>query len=198
MLSSWHGVIIVVMGNCGVGFVLVVLDKYDWLIGLMEGVEDILELVLVVGICWGWESFLEYLDVVEVELKVIDVVVQVFYGVVRVYVLWDCGGHVDLNWEDIDAMVVIVCEGLEVGVLGFSCAHTLILKSIEGEYIFGALVDIDELIRVVELLWEFDCGVYQVFFVGVAGEDPEGWECDLVWLCEVVLCMGCFLVFMFL
>ena len=39
--SSWHGVTTVVMGNCGVGFAPAASDRHDWLIALMEGVEDI-------------------------------------------------------------------------------------------------------------------------------------------------------------
>jgi len=39
--SSWHGVTTVVMGNCGVGFAPAAPDRHDWLIALMEGVEDI-------------------------------------------------------------------------------------------------------------------------------------------------------------
>src|SRR5687767_6482800 len=39
--SSWHGVTTVVMGNCGVGFAPARPDRHQWLIGLMEGVEDI-------------------------------------------------------------------------------------------------------------------------------------------------------------
>lgn len=39
----------------------------------MEGVEDILGMVLVEGINWKWESFFEYMDVVEVFFFVIDV-----------------------------------------------------------------------------------------------------------------------------
>ena len=39
--SSWHGVTTVVMGNCGVGFAPAAPDRHEWLIALMEGVEDI-------------------------------------------------------------------------------------------------------------------------------------------------------------
>ena len=54
--SCWHGVTTVVMGNCGVGFAPVQPDKHEWLIGLMEGVEDIPGAALSEGIQWGWET----------------------------------------------------------------------------------------------------------------------------------------------
>ncbi len=60
--SSWHGVTTIVMGNCGVGFAPVEKGKEDFLIGLMEGVEDIPGETLAKGIKWQWESFAEYLD----------------------------------------------------------------------------------------------------------------------------------------
>ena len=48
--SSWNGVTTVVMGNCGVGFAPVVPGKEDYLIQLMEGVEDIPGSALAEGI----------------------------------------------------------------------------------------------------------------------------------------------------
>src|SRR5580700_3376410 len=39
--SGWHGVTTAVLGNCGVGFAPARPDSHEWLIGLMEGVEDI-------------------------------------------------------------------------------------------------------------------------------------------------------------
>src|SRR3954471_14275640 len=53
--SSSHGVTTVVMGNCGVGFAPVRPGTEDWLIGLMEGVEDIPGSALAEGITWSWE-----------------------------------------------------------------------------------------------------------------------------------------------
>ena len=63
--TCWHGVTTLVMGNCGVGFAPVHPGKEEFLIGLMEGVEDIPGTALAEGMTWGWESFPEYLDVLE-------------------------------------------------------------------------------------------------------------------------------------
>src|SRR5215212_6836711 len=63
--SSLHGVTSVAMGNCGVGFAPAKPDRHDWLIGLLEGVEDIPGTALAEGLTWQWESFPEYLDALE-------------------------------------------------------------------------------------------------------------------------------------
>jgi len=55
--SSGHGVTTLVMGNCGVGFAPVRPGKEDWLVQLMEGVEDIPGTALAEGMTWGWETF---------------------------------------------------------------------------------------------------------------------------------------------
>ena len=60
-----HGVTTIAMGNCGVGFAPARPDRHDWLIGLLEGVEDIPGTALAEGMTWGWETFPEYLDVLE-------------------------------------------------------------------------------------------------------------------------------------
>jgi len=109
--TCWHGVTTIVMGNCGVGFAPVRPDKHAWLIGLMEGVEDIPGAALSEGIQWGWEHYPEYLDAVDRAPKMLDVGAQVPHGAVRGYVMGDRGAHNEpATAEDIEAMARIVAE----------------------------------------------------------------------------------------
>ncbi|NNL68030.1 MAG: amidohydrolase family protein, partial [Myxococcales bacterium] len=89
--SIWHGITTVVMGNCGVGFAPVKPDKREWLIGLMEGVEDIPGSALSEGIDWSWESFPEFLDALDRKPLAMDVGAQVPHGAVRAYVMGERG-----------------------------------------------------------------------------------------------------------
>ena len=70
--SSWHGVTTAVMGNCGVGFAPVRPGEENFLIQLMEGVEDIPGSALHEGIEWGWETFPEFLDAIDKKEFVMD------------------------------------------------------------------------------------------------------------------------------
>src|SRR5665647_2449913 len=85
--SSLHGVTTCVMGSCGVGFAPVRPGREDKLIELMEGVEDIPGSALAEGIPWGWESFADYMNVVDAMPHAIDFLLQVPHDPLRMYVM---------------------------------------------------------------------------------------------------------------
>ena len=89
--SSQHGVTTIVMGNCGVGFAPAAGNRHDWLIGLLEGVEDIPGTALAEGLPWDWESFPEYLNSLDRRTRTIDVGVQVPHTALRTYVMGERG-----------------------------------------------------------------------------------------------------------
>ncbi len=65
--STGHGVMTVVIGNCGIGFAPCKEADRNNLIRLMEGVENLPETVLATGLSWEWESFPDYLDFLDQE-----------------------------------------------------------------------------------------------------------------------------------
>src|SRR6185312_4197424 len=89
--SSIHGVTSVAMGNCGVGFAPARADKHDWLIRLLEGVEDIPGTALAEGLSWDWESFPDYLDALSRRRYTMDVAAHVPNAALRAYVMGERG-----------------------------------------------------------------------------------------------------------
>ena len=81
--SSWHGVTTAVMGNCGVGFAPAHTHQREWMIELMEGVEDIPGAVLSEGVKWEWESFPEYMDAMARIPRIMDIGAQIPHGALR-------------------------------------------------------------------------------------------------------------------
>ena len=161
--SSWHGVTTVVMGNCGVGFAPAAPDRHEWLISLMEGVEDIPGTALAEGMKWNWETFPEYLDALEAMPRSIDVGTHVPHGAVRAYVLGDREqpGAVPTA-DDIEKMSAIVEEGLRAGALGFSTSRTILHKSIDGELVPGTTATAEELIQIGRAMGRVGFGVFEM------------------------------------
>ena len=160
--SSWHGVTTVIMGNCGVGFAPAAPDKHDWLIGLMEGVEDIPGSAMHEGIKWGWESFPEFLDVLDKMPRAIDIGAQVPHGPLRAYVMGEAGAKNGVaSDDDIDKMAVLVRDGLKAGALGFSTSRTLLHKAMDGEFVPGTFASKEELFGIAKVLGEVGHGVFQ-------------------------------------
>ena len=160
--SSCHGVTTVVMGNCGVGFAPCRPGQRDWLIGLMEGVEDIPGTALHEGIRWDWESFPEYLDALDRRPLALDVATQVPHGAVRAYVMGQRGAdHEPATTAEIDAMAAIVTEGIRAGALGFSTSRTEKHRDSAGVLTPSITAHEDELVGIARAVGATGTGVLQ-------------------------------------
>lgn len=160
--SSWHGVTTAVMGNCGVGFAPARPDRRDWLIELMEGVEDIPGAAMAEGISWEWESFEEYLDAIGSKPLAIDAGAQIGHGPLRAYVMGERGAGNDVAMaHDIAEMSATVERALRAGALGFSTSRTPIHRSKSGELVPGTNAGDDELFGIADALKRVGHGVFQ-------------------------------------
>jgi N-acyl-D-amino-acid deacylase len=160
--SSWHGATTVVMGNCGVGFAPAHEDRHEWLIELMEGVEDIPGSAMTEGLTWGWRSFPEYLDVLESQERVIDIGTQIAHGPLRAFVMGERGAANEAPTpEDISMMAKLVEEAMTNGALGFSTSRTPIHKAKNGELVPGTHAEENELFAIATAMSKGGSGVFQ-------------------------------------
>jgi N-acyl-D-aspartate/D-glutamate deacylase len=181
--SAWHGVTTLVMGNCGVGFAPARPDRHDWLIGLMEGVEDIPGTALSEGITWEWESFPEYLDALSTKRWTVDVGTQVAHGAVRAYVMGERGANNEpATPEDIAGMKEIVKDAIAAGALGFSTSRTIAHRAIDGEPVPGTFAAEDELFGIGSALGELGTGIFELAPAGSAGEDLDDPYKEVDWM----------------
>ena len=189
--SCWHGVTTVVMGNCGVGFAPVAPNRHEWLIGLMEGVEDIPGTALSAGMQWNWETFPEYLDYLDTLPKALDVGTQVPHGAVRSYVMGERGAmNEPANPEDIYEMKQLVREGIEAGALGVSTSRTIVHRAIDGVNVPGTFADEDEMMAFGEALKEAGTGVFELAPAGVTGDDMNLPDLEVAWMRRVSAATG--------
>jgi N-acyl-D-aspartate/D-glutamate deacylase len=151
--------------------------QQDFLIQLMEGVEDIPGTALAQGISWEWESFGEYLDAVEKMPRAIDVGTQVPHGAVRAYVMGERGAKNEkASPEEIEEMASLVKDALQAGALGFSTSRTILHRAKDGELVPGTRAGEDEVLGIGRMLGEVGHGVFQV----ASDLTPEGDE--LQWM----------------
>ncbi|MGQ7829293.1 N-acyl-D-amino-acid deacylase family protein [Altererythrobacter sp. Z27] len=174
--SSWHGVTTVIMGNCGVGFAPAAPDKHEWLIGLMEGVEDIPGTALAEGLKWNWETFPEYLDALDELPRTVDVGTHVPHGAVRAYVLGDRERPGAIPTEDdIAKMAEIVEDGVRAGALGFSTSRTVLHRDIDGEVVPGTTATAEELVEIGRAMGRVGYGVFEMASDMRREWDEFGW-----------------------
>jgi N-acyl-D-aspartate/D-glutamate deacylase len=162
--SAHHGVTSVVMGNCGVGFAPVAPDRHDWLIAMMEGVEDIPGTALHEGLRWDWQSFPEYLDALDRQPRSLDVGTHVPHAALRAFVMGERGAdpaeHPDPS--EIEAMAALLGEGLDAGGVGVSTSRTERHRTSAGDNLGTLRAREPELLALAGVLADRGAGVIQL------------------------------------
>ncbi len=173
--SSQHGVTTIVMGNCGVGFAPAAGNRHDWLIGLLEGVEDIPGTALAEGLPWDWESFPEYLDSLDRRTRTIDVGVQVPHAALRTYVMGERGAdpHEAPTAAEVEGMARRVGEALDAGAIGFSTSRTEAHRTRDGAFLGTLRAEAAELLAIAAVMNERGRGVVQLISDCYRTDDDE-------------------------
>ena len=178
--SAWHGVTTLVIGNCGVGFAPVRPEARNWLIDVMENVEEIPAHVLRAGLAWDWESFPDYLDALDARKHSVDIVAQVPHIALRAYVMGERAMRNEAATAgDIAAMGDLLEQAMEAGAIGFACSRTDLHRFADGSLIPGSMADQQELLALADRLAAIGSG--QIEYLGMIST----WDENLPFMAEM-------------
>jgi N-acyl-D-aspartate/D-glutamate deacylase len=146
----------------------------DWLVRLMEGVEDIPGTALHVGLPWTWETYPDYLDTLGAREYALDVACQIPHSAVRAYVL-QARAETDepATHEELEEIKAIVRQGLEAGAIGVGTSRVVMHRGSDGSLVPGTYAAEDEMIAIADAMAEVGGGVFQIIPSGIGG-DVEG------------------------
>ncbi|MCA3256344.1 MAG: amidohydrolase family protein, partial [Alphaproteobacteria bacterium] len=172
--SSNHGVTTAVMGNCGVGFAPCRPEHHDMLVRLLEGVEDIPEVVMTEGLPWTWETFPDYLDTLSTRTLDIDVATQLPHSALRVYVMGERGAEREApTADDLAEMRRLTTEAIRAGALGVTTSRNIIHRTRAGELAPSLHSEEDELMALADGLRDAGSGVFQLIPEVFGDVQPE-------------------------
>jgi N-acyl-D-amino-acid deacylase len=171
--SSGHGVTSVVMGNCGVGFAPCRPDERNLLVQVMEGVEDVPEVVMTAGLPWNWETFPEYLDALAQRQFDVDVAAQLPHSALRVYVMGERAAGGEPTADDLAAMRRLTAQAIAAGALGVTTSRNLMHRTKAGALAPSLHSDEDELGALADGLKDAGRGVFQLIPAPMGDADDE-------------------------
>ena len=132
---------------------------------MMDAGEDIPAIAMSAGMEWAWETFPEYLEAIDHQPRVMDVLTQLPHCALRTYVMGERGAE-DIQPTDAELveMTRIVRQGIEAGAFGVSSNRLLAHRTKAGQLIPGTLARYPEIEAIAKGAVEAGGGVLQ--FVG--------------------------------
>ena len=124
-LSGWHGVTSVAIGNCGFGFAPAKEKDRDYLMRTLTRVEAIPREVMELTLPWTWESFPQWMDVLDRVPKGVNALTYVPLNPLLVYVMGlDAAKERDATEEERQEMSRLLREAMDAGACGWSAQRT--------------------------------------------------------------------------
>ena len=160
--SCYHGVTSVVMGNCGFTLAPCRAAEADLVFRNLERAEDIAREAMLAGIEWRWETYPDYLDVIEALPKGINYSGYIGHSALRTYVMGERAFTEPAEEDDLRAMVDAVKEAIGAGALGFSSSRSINHQTADDRPVASRVATWDELARMVRAMGEVGAGILEI------------------------------------
>lgn len=170
--SCYHGVTSVVMGNCGFTLAPCREAEADLVFRNLERAEDIARDAMLAGINWRWESFPEYLDVLDSLPKGINYAGYMGHSALRTYVMGERAFTDTANDDDLRRMTALAEEAVRAGALGFSTSRSGNHETSDHKPVASRVADWSEVRAIVGAIGKTGAGMFEIAGENTGG-DPE-------------------------
>jgi N-acyl-D-aspartate/D-glutamate deacylase len=117
--SPEHGFTTAIAGNCGLTMAPMPQGEKDWMYDLLASVETVPRVAMDEGITESWDSFADYMDLVDRPLG-LNIAFMVGHSALRRRVMGPAASYAKATTEQIEQMKALLAEGLKAGGFGFS------------------------------------------------------------------------------
>jgi N-acyl-D-amino-acid deacylase len=160
--SCWHGVTTALMGNCGFTLAPCRRDETDLVFRSLERAEEMSREAMLAGIDWRWDTFPEYLDVLELLPKGINYATYIGHSALRTYVMGERAFEAVATDDELATMKRTLEEALRAGARGFSTSRSPSHSTADGRPVASRLADWDEVRALVGVMRDLGIGLFQL------------------------------------
>lgn len=152
------GVSTVIIGNCGFGIAPATPDVRTLLARNLSVVEAMAYETLEAGIDWGFESFADYLNLIERKGAYPNVAAYASHSVIRSYVMKGEGSEREASPEELEQMVDLFRDCMKAGAMGLGSSTFENHNGYGGVPVPSRLASDDEFRAYARVLAEFGYG----------------------------------------
>jgi N-acyl-D-amino-acid deacylase len=160
--SCYHGVTSVVMGNCGFTLAPCRESEADLVFRNLERAEDISRQAMLSGIRWRWESFPQFLDVLDELPKGINYSGYIGHSALRTYVMGERAFTEEANADELAAMAHRVKEAVGAGAIGFSTSRSVNHQTSDDKPVASRMGSWAEMAAMVRAMGEIGGGILEI------------------------------------
>jgi len=160
--SCYHGITSVVMGNCGFTLAPCREREADLVFRNLERAEDLSRDAMKAGIKWRWETFPQFLDVLDETPKGINYAGYMGHSALRTYVMGERAFSEKANEDDMRAMTQHVREAIRAGAVGFSTTRSPSHETSNDLPVASRLASWQELEALVGAMSEVGAGTLEI------------------------------------
>ena len=160
--SSWNGVTSVVMGNCGFTIAPCAAKDAQLVMMNLERAEDISRAAMTEGIKWSWETFPQYMDMLQRLPKGINYATYVGHSALRTWAMGERAFEQEASESDAARMEAQLREAMQAGAIGFSTSRSSSHETTDGRRVASRVASWDEVRRLVCAMGSMGGGIFEL------------------------------------